>query len=195
MAEITFFKSQKEFHKWFEKNHDKAKGLIVGFYKISSDKQSIRYHEALDEALCFGWIDGVRKSINDISYTIRFTPRKTKSYWSMLNIKRVEELKKLGRMNPSGFKAFDARDQEKSKRYSNERKTIKLNPEYEKKLKANKKAWKFFQSKPPSYQKPAMWWVMSAKQEETRLKRLAKLIEDSENGRTISQLTRTVKPK
>ena len=191
----TFFKTQKEFHKWLEKNHDKAQELIVGFYKISSGRQSIKYQEALDEALCFGWIDGVRKSINDISYSIRFTPRKPKSYWSAINIRRVGELTKLKLMHPSGLKVFDGRDKEKSGRYSNERKIIKLDSSYEKKLKANKKAWEFFQSKPPSYQKPAMWWVMSAKQEETRLRRLAKLIEDSENERTVPPLTPPAKSK
>jgi len=131
----TFFKSQKEFHNWLEKNHDKARELMVGFYKVSTGKQSIRYQEALDEALCFGWIDGIRRSIDDISYSIRFTPRKPKSYWSAVNIKRVGELTKLGLMHPSGLKVFNRRDKEKSERYSNERKTIKLNPEYEKKFK------------------------------------------------------------
>jgi len=185
-----FFSNQSELHKWFEKNYNKTQELIIGFYKKSSGIQSITYQEALDKALCFGWIDGIRRSIDEISYTIRFTPRKPKSYWSMVNIKRVIELKKLGRIQLPGLKTFEARDQEKSERYSNERKMVKLDSSYEKKLKANKKAWDYFQSKPPSYQRPAMWWIMSAKQEETRLKRLAKLIEDSENGRTIPPLTR-----
>jgi uncharacterized protein YdeI (YjbR/CyaY-like superfamily) len=185
-----FFSKQSELKKWFEKNHNKIQELLVGFYKKSSNKPSITYQEALDEALCFGWIDSIRRSIDDISYTIRFTPRKPKSYWSMVNIKRVMELKKLGRMKPSGLKTFRARDREKSEKYSFERRNVKLNPSYERKLKANEKAWDYFQSKPPSYQKPAIWWIMSAKQEETRLKRLARLIEDSENGRTIPPLTR-----
>jgi len=185
-----FFSIQQELRNWFKNNHDKVQELLIGFYKKNSGIQSISYQEALDEALCFGWIDGIRRSIDEISYTIRFTPRKPKSSWSIVNIKRVIDLKKLGRMQLPGLKTFEARDQEKSERYSNERKMVKLDPSYEKKLKANKKAWDYFQSKPPSYQRPAMWWIMSAKQEETRLKRLAKLIEDSENGRTISPLTR-----
>jgi len=160
----TFFKSQKEFHNWLEKNHDKARELMVGFYKVSTGKQSITYQEALDEALCFGWIDGIRRSIDDISYSIRFTPRKPKSYWSAVNIKRVGELTKLGLMHPSGLKVFNGRDREKSERYSNERKTVKLDAKYEKMFKANKKAWEFFQSKPPSYQKPATLCIMSSKQ-------------------------------
>jgi uncharacterized protein YdeI (YjbR/CyaY-like superfamily) len=193
MTETKFFKSQREFHKWLEKNHNKTKELIVGFYKISSGKQSVKYQEALDEALCFGWIDGIRKNIDEISYSIRFTPRRSKSYWSAVNTKRAAELIKLGLMQPSGLKLYKGRDKEKSEKYSNERKNVKLDPEYEKKFKANKKAWEFFQSKPPSYQKPATWWIMSGKREETRLNRLSKLIEDSEKGKTISLLNPSAK--
>jgi uncharacterized protein YdeI (YjbR/CyaY-like superfamily) len=195
MTATKFFKTQKDFHKWLEKNHSKFQELIVGFYKVNSGKPSIRYQEALDEALCFGWIDGIRRNIDEISYSIRFTPRRPKSYWSAVNTKRVAELAKLGLMQPSGLKTFNGRDKKKTERYSNERKNVKLDPEYEKRFKMNKKAWEFFQSKPPSYQKPAVWWIMSAKQEETRLKRLTQLIEDSENGRSIAPLTRTLKAK
>ena len=188
MAKTKFFKSQKDFRKWLEKNHNKVQELIVGFYKVNSGKQSIRYQEALNEALCFGWIDGVRKNIDETSYSIRFTPRKPKSYWSAVNTKRANELIKLGLMHPSGLKIFNERDKEKSEKYSSERKNVKFDPDSEKRFKANKKAWEFFQSKPPSYQKPATWWIMSAKREETRLKRLTKLIEDSEKGKSISLL-------
>ena len=188
MAENKFFKSQKDFRKWLEKNHSKVLELIVGFYKVNSGKQSISYQEALDEALCFGWIDGVRRNIDEVSYSIRFTPRRPKSYWSAVNTKRASELIKLGLMHSSGLKVFNERDKKKSEKYSFERKNVKFDPDSEKRFKANKKAWAFFQSKPPSYQKPATWWIMSAKREETRLKRLAILIEDSEKGKSISLL-------
>ncbi len=150
----------------------------------------------MDQALCFGWIDGVRKGIDDASYTIRFTPRKPQSIWSAVNVKRAQELARQGLMHPAGLKAFEERDQKKSGLYSYEqRESSQLDPAYEKQFKANKKAWDFFQSKPPSYQQPAIWWVMSAKQEETRLRRLATLIQDSEHGRTIPPLTRRSRPE
>ncbi len=192
--EVTFFETSSEFRTWLEEHHDTTQEVWVGFYKTSSGKPSITWPEAVDEALCFGWIDGIRKSIDDVSYTIRFTPRKSSSIWSSVNIKRVGELSKLGLMRPAGLKVFEERDQKKSGLYSYEqRKDSKLDPAYEKQLKANKKAWDFFQSQPASYQQPAIWWVMSAKQEETRLRRLATLIEDSEHGRTIPPLTRRPK--
>jgi uncharacterized protein YdeI (YjbR/CyaY-like superfamily) len=138
-----------------------------------------------------GWIDGVRKGIDEISYAIRFTPRRPHSTWSSVNVKRVGELIKLGLMQPAGLKIFQERDQNKSGIYSYEqRKNSQLDPAYESQLRANKKAWEFFQSRPPSYQQPAIWWVMSARQEEIRLKRLAILIECSEQGRTVPALTR-----
>jgi uncharacterized protein YdeI (YjbR/CyaY-like superfamily) len=188
---ITFFASSSEFRTWLEENHNTTQELWVGFYKKSSGKPSITWPEAVDEALCFGWIDGQRQSIDDLSYTIRFTPRKPHSIWSAVNIKRAQELARLGLMHPAGLKAFEERDQQKSERYSYEQhQNIKLDPAYEQQFKANYKAWDFFQSKPPSYQQPAIWWVMSARQEETRLRRLARLIEDSQHGRTIPLLTR-----
>ena len=192
----TFFATPSAFRKWLEEHHETAQELWVGFYKTSSGKPSITWPEAVDQALCFGWIDGVRKGIDDLSYTIRFTPRKPHSIWSAVNIKRAQELARLSLMRPAGLKAFEERDQKKSGLYSYEqRKSSQLDPAYENQFKANKKAWDFFQSKPPSYQQPAIWWVMSAKQEETRLKRLARLIEDSEHGRTIGPLTRRTRPE
>jgi len=190
---ITFFKSPSELHKWLEQHHAKAQELWVGFYKKSSGKPSITWPEAVDEALCFGWIDGVRKSIDDISYTIRFTPRKSRSIWSAVNVKRAQALTNMGLMQPSGLTAFQARDQDRSGVYSYEQKSHQLDDLYEKKLRANKKAWDFFQAQAPWYQRAARWWVISAKKEETRLKRLATLIEDSAHGRTIAPLTRTTK--
>lgn len=190
---IKFFKSASEFRKWLDANHDKAKEQLVGFNKTHTGKTGISYAEAVDEALCFGWIDGVRKRIDDDRYSIRFTPRKTKSVWSAVNIKRAGELKQLGRMKPSGLKAFETRDQKQTKLYSYEEKTRELDPVYKKKFKANKIAWDFFQAQARSYQKAAIWWVMSAKKEETRLRRLDALIEDSQNERRLPHLTSPAK--
>jgi uncharacterized protein YdeI (YjbR/CyaY-like superfamily) len=193
---ITFFTSASEFRTWLEEHHGTTQELWVGFYKKSSGKPSMTWPEAVDQALCFGWIDGQRQAIDDLSYTIRFTPRKPRSIWSAVNVRRAQELARLGLMQPSGLKAFEERDQKKSGVYSYEqRKSSKLDPAYEQQLQANTKAWEFFQSQPPSYQQPAIWWVMSAKQEETRERRLAKLIEDSEHGRTIPPLTRPANKK
>jgi len=187
----TYFATPSAFRRWLEEHHQTAQELWVGFYKTSSGKPSITWPEAVDQALCFGWIDGVRKGIDDASYTIRFTPRKPQSIWSAVNVKRAQELARLGLMRPAGLKAFEERDQKKSGLYSYEqRKGSQLDPAYEQQFKANKQAWEFFQSKPPSYQQPAIWWVMSARQEETRRKRLVRLIEDSEHGRTVPPLTR-----
>ncbi|HEV2582449.1 MAG TPA: YdeI/OmpD-associated family protein [Ktedonobacteraceae bacterium] len=192
----VFFASPSELRAWFEQNHETTRELLVGFYKTSSGKPSITWPESVDQALCFGWIDGVRKSIDDTSYTIRFTPRKPRSNWSSVNIKRIGELIELGLVQPAGLKVFNERDQQKSGLYSYEqRKAIKLDPAYEEQLRANTKAWEYFQSRPPSYQQPAILWIMSAKQEETRLRRLATLIECSEQGRTISPLTRPTRTK
>ena len=190
---ITFFKSPSELHKWLETHHATAQELWVGYYKKNSGTPSLTWPESVDEALCFGWIDGVRKSIDDISYTIRFTPRKSRSIWSAVNVKRAQALTKMGLMQPSGLTAFQARDQDRSGVYSYEQKSHQLDDLYEKKLRANKKAWDFFQAQAPWYQRAARWWVISAKKEETRLKRLATLIEDSAHGRTIAPLTRTTK--
>src|SRR6266542_1696068 len=184
----TFFANQSELRKWFEKNHDKEQELWVGYYKTVSGKPGITWPQSVDEALCFGWIDGVRKSIDENSYVIRFTHRQPKSIWSAINIKKVEELTKFGLMHPAGIEAFNKRKEEKSRIYSFEQENIQLDKKYEKQFKQNKKAWQFFQSQPPSYQKPAMWWVMSAKQETTRQKKLDELIKDSEARQRISRL-------
>lgn len=189
MNKITFFKTQSEFRKWLSEYHNKADELIVGFYKVATGKASISYKESVDEALCYGWIDGIRKSLGDESYSIRFTPRRKGSIWSRVNIQRAAELEKLGLMKPSGLKIFHSFDKKKTNMYSFEQKTVKLSREFEKQFKANKKAWQYFQSMPPSYQRPAIWWVISAKQEETRKRRLNTLIHDSEAGRKIKVLT------
>lgn len=195
ISHATFFKSPSAWRAWLKKNHSKTKELWVGFYKKDSGKPSITWPESVDQALCFGWIDGIRKSIDAESYKIRFTPRRQRSIWSAVNIKRVKELSKLGLMHPAGLEAFNKRDEKKSAIYSYERATSALDGVYEKQFKENKKAWKFFQSQPPWYRHTSGWWVMSAKKEETRLKRLAVLIKDSKNRTTIPPLRRTKQKK
>ena len=185
----TFFKNQAALRTWLDKNHGKASELWIGFYKVASGKRGITYQEALDEALCFGWIDGITKSLGAESWTIRFSPRKTRSPWSRRNIARAGELRKLGRMAPAGLKAFEGRDRSKDSSYSYENEMRKLAPAYEKRFKANKKAWTFWEAQPPGYRRTASWWVMSAKRDETRDRRLATLIEDSAAGRRIGVLT------
>jgi uncharacterized protein YdeI (YjbR/CyaY-like superfamily) len=179
---VKFFSSQAEFRKWLEKNHDTANELFVGFHKKSSGKKSITYPEALDEALCFGWIDGVRRSIDETSYTTRFTPRKPKSIWSNVNVRHVERLKKAGMMHPAGLAAFEKRDPERTGVYAFENEPATLSPAYEKKFRQNKKAWEFFQKQPPGYKKLMIFRIMSGKKEETRLRRLEQTIEVSEKG-------------
>lgn len=190
-TKILFFKTSMNLRRWFEKHHAKKSEQWIGFYKTTSGKQSITWPESVDQALCFGWIDGVRKSIDEQRYTIRFTPRKGTSIWSAINIKKVEELKKIGLMTEAGLNAFQHRDKKKSNLYSFEqRKHPEFPAPFLKRFKTNQKAWKYFSSMPPWYRRTSTWWVISAKQEPTRLKRLIQLIDDSERGRTIPLLTR-----
>ncbi len=184
----VFFKKQSDLRKWFKKNADTATMLLIGYYRLSTGKPSITWSQSVDEALCFGWIDSVRNSIDEESYSIRFTPRKLNSIWSAVNIKKVGELKELGLMTPKGLTLFENKDENKLRTYSFERSQVELSNEFEKKFKANKKAWKFFQQMAPSYKKPAINWVISAKQEITKLSRLTTLINDSEAGRKIKPL-------
>jgi uncharacterized protein YdeI (YjbR/CyaY-like superfamily) len=185
----VFFRTPSDFRAWLEKHHDTASELYVGFYKKASGKPSITWPESVDAALSFGWIDGVRKSLDEKRYVIRFTPRKPRSTWSAVNIKRVKELTGLGLMRPAGLKAFEARADERSAIYSYEqRKAGVLDPASEREFRANEKAWTFFQAQPPSYRKAAIWWIISAKKEETRRRRLAALIADSARGRRIDLL-------
>jgi uncharacterized protein YdeI (YjbR/CyaY-like superfamily) len=177
-----FFTSPEQFREWLERNHDRAAELLVGFHKKSSEKKSVTYAEALDEALCFGWIDGVRKSFDETSYTIRFTPRKPRSIWSNVNVKHVERLRKAGRMQPPGLEAYERRDAKRTGIYSFENRPRELSPEYEKTFRKNKAAWKFFQEQPPGYKRLMVFRTMSAKKEETRVRRLQQLIESSEKG-------------
>jgi uncharacterized protein YdeI (YjbR/CyaY-like superfamily) len=183
----TFFATAADFRRWLERHHDSAKELLVGFYKVGSGKPSMTWPESVDQALCFGWIDGVRKGIDDESYTIRFTPRKPRSIWSANNIRRVGELKELGLMQPDGLRAFERRSPERSAIYSFEKPPAELPAEAEAAFRKRKAAWTFFNAQPPSYRRVAIHWVTTAKKEETRARRLEKLIEASASGRRLDQ--------
>jgi uncharacterized protein YdeI (YjbR/CyaY-like superfamily) len=180
-----FFKTPAAFNKWLAANHAKSKELWVGFYNKKSGQPSITWPESVDEALCFGWIDGVRKNVDEDSYKIRFTPRKPASVWSAVNIRKVAKLIKEDRMHAAGMKAFAARKENRSGIYAYEQRSAELVEPYLGELKQNKAAWKFFEVQPPSYRKVMNWWVVSAKQEETRLRRLGKLIEASAENRRL----------
>lgn len=171
-----FFQSPADFRTWLEKNHGAARELWIGFYKKNSSKASITWPESVDEALCFGWIDGIRKRVDERSYQIRFTPRRRGSIWSAINIKRADELKKENRMRSAGLKAFAARIENKSGIYSYEQRPIELPERYAKIVKRNQAAWNFFKAQPPSYRKMITWYIVGAKKEETRLMRLKKVI-------------------
>lgn len=190
-----FFKTQSDFRSWLETHHATMQELWVGYYKKDSGKPSITWPQSVDEALCFGWIDGIRKSIDDVSYTIRFTPRKVRSVWSAVNIKRAHELAELGIMQPAGLKALEVRDENRSGIYSYEQRSPELPEPYRQQLKKNRAAWKFFEAQPPSYRKAANWWVLSAKKEDTRATRLNKLIAHSAQGQRIPQFLSAKKSK
>ncbi len=177
-----FFTSAGEFRKWLKKNHKKETELIVGYYKVNSGKPSMTWPQSVDQALCFGWIDGVRKSIDEDRYQIRFTPRKPGSIWSAVNIKKIETLTQQGLMMPAGIAIFQKRTENKSRVYSFENDEAEFSPKLEKQFKSNKAAWKYFQALAPSYRKISKNWVMDAKQETTQLKRMNQLIEASASG-------------
>jgi uncharacterized protein YdeI (YjbR/CyaY-like superfamily) len=186
--EPLFFSTPDQFRAWLEKNHDKEKEILVLFHKTKTGKQCMTWPQSVDEALCFGWIDGIRKSIDDSSYTIRFTPRKPLSIWSAVNVRRAEQLIKQGLMKPAGRAAFEKLDADRSKVYSFEQGRIEFSNEFKKQLKNNKRAWKNFKSMAPSYQRAATWWVMNAKKEVTRQRRLKTLIQDSSEGMRIKPM-------
>jgi uncharacterized protein YdeI (YjbR/CyaY-like superfamily) len=189
VSDPTFFPSATAFHRWLEKNHNSAHELLVGFYRVDSGQVGLTYREALDEALCFGWIDGVRKRYDSGSYTIRFSRRIPGSIWSVVNTRRIEQLLKLGRVHEAGMAVFRRRDVKKSKLYSYEAGKCKLDSTFEKEFRANTTAWEFYQAQAPWYRRTSCYWVMSAKKEETRQRRLAILIDDSAAGRRIKPLT------
>lgn len=186
-----FFPTLSAWRAWLEQHHADAAELWVGFYKRASGRPSITWPESVDGALCYGWIDGVRHTVDDISYKIRFTPRRPRSVWSAINVRRATELSALGLMHRAGQAAFEKRERKRSKIYSYEqRKTAKLPSAYEKTFQRNAKAWKFFSAQAPWYQRTSIYWVISAKKEETQLKRFTTLMECSERQRKIPALTR-----
>ncbi len=187
---LIFFESPVAFRRWLEENHLTENELWVGFHKRATGRPSLTWPESVDQALCFGWIDGIRKSIDGEAYKIRFTPRNPKSNWSGVNIRRMNELIGKGLVMPVGLAVFEKRDERNSARASYEQRAVGLSPEFEAEFRKQVKAWAFFCSQAPSYRKTVMWWVMSAKQEATRQKRLQVLIADSEAGQKIALLRR-----
>lgn len=177
-----FFTTAERFREWLEKNHDKKSELLIGFHRKTSGKKSITYAEAVDEALCFGWIDGVRRSLNETSYEQRFTPRRPKSIWSLVNLRHVERLTNQKRMRPAGLEAFARRDPKRTGVYTFENAPKQLTPAFEKRFRANKVAWEFFEKQPDWFRKGIVNWLMNAKKEETRERRLEKVIESASRG-------------
>ena len=190
-----FFESAAAFREWLEKHHDDVAELEVGFYRVGTGRGGLTYPQAVDQALCFGWIDGVRHRIDGESYSLRFTPRRVRSVWSKVNVDRVAALEREGLMTPAGRAAFEALDEKRSGVYSFEqRQAAELGPEREAQFRQNAGAWSFFSAQPPSYRRAAIWWVISANRGETQVSRLATLIEDSLNGRLIKPLDRSRLP-
>jgi uncharacterized protein YdeI (YjbR/CyaY-like superfamily) len=185
-----FFPTPAEWRAWLDANHENASEVLVGFYKKGSGHPSITWPESVDQALCFGWIDGVRRSLGEEAYTIRFTPRKATSNWSAVNVKRFGELHEHGLVASAGHAAFGRRREDRTAIYSYEQDEAQLSDEYERRLRANPAAWEYFSSRPPWYRRTAIHWVVRAKREATRERRLNQLIGDSAAGRTIGPLTR-----
>ena len=183
-----FFASSRQLRDWLTRNHASGTELWVGLHKKGTGKPSITWPELVDQLLCFGWIDGVRKSLGERSYVIRATPRKRGSNWSAVNLRRMTELIESGAVEPAGFSAYEARDAVKSHAYSFERENVTLGSALEARFKQDRRAWSFFSSQPPSYRRTATWWVVSAKREETRRRRLETLIKDSAAGQRIALL-------
>jgi uncharacterized protein YdeI (YjbR/CyaY-like superfamily) len=187
----AFFATPADFRAWLEANHETEQELVVGFHKKGSGLPSITWPESVDEALCFGWIDGVRRSLGDTSYTIRFTPRRPRSNWSAVNVRRMGELMAAGRVHPAGLRAFEQRVPEKTGIYSYEqRHQAALDPAEEDQLRANAAAWEFFQAQPRWYRTATTWWIVTAKRAATRQSRLDTLIRDSAAGRPVKSLAR-----
>ncbi|HEV3310840.1 MAG TPA: YdeI/OmpD-associated family protein [Chloroflexota bacterium] len=183
-----FFATKMEFESWLEANHASEPELLVGFKRKATGLPTMTWKESVDAALCFGWIDGVRRGVDDESYSIRFTPRRKRSIWSRVNIARVQALMAEGRMRPAGQLAFEERDASRAEKYSYEREQASLSPAQESAFRREPNAWEFFERQAPSYRKAAIWWVVSARQEETRAKRLAKLIANSGDNRRLGML-------
>jgi uncharacterized protein YdeI (YjbR/CyaY-like superfamily) len=185
-SESTFFSTESDFRRWLEVNHATGSELLVGFWKKSSGKPSIDWPQARDQALCFGWIDGIRKSLGDDAYTIRFTPRRRGSIWSKINVERFAALKAEGLMTPVGERAYEE-NKHKSGLYSYENEQKELTAKEKALFRKSKAAWADWESRPAGYRKTVLHWISSAKRPETRAKRLAQLIEDSAAGRRIAQ--------
>jgi uncharacterized protein YdeI (YjbR/CyaY-like superfamily) len=190
-----FFATPERFRAWLERNHQRATELWVGFHKRDTGKPSLTWPQSVDEALCFGWIDGIRKSLGETSYVIRFTPRRPSSRWSDVNTRRITELSAQGRVRPAGVAAFERRDPARSASYSYEqRQSSKLDRSHQRRFRANREAWAWFAAQPPWYRRVASFYVVSAKREETRARRLAILIECSARGERIGLLKRPPSP-
>ena len=187
---LRTFRSAAEFRTWLARHHGSTRELLVRCYKSHAQDKGLSYRQALDEALCFGWIDGVRRSVDGDSFSTRFTPRKPKSKWSVVNIRRAAELEAEGKMAEAGRKAFAGRHVNRSTHYSFEEKPRKLDPTGNRLFQANRRAWEFFQAQAPWYRRTAIFWVTEAKREETRRRRLAELIACSARGEPIGPLKR-----
>jgi len=183
-----FFKGPEAFRRWLEKNHDRVDQQWIGFYKKASGRPSMTWPESVDAALSFGWIDGIRKSLGAESYAIRFTPRRERSVWSATNIESARRLIESGEMRPSGLAAFERRREDRSRMYSFEQGEVALGDDLEGRLRADRKAWAYWQAQPPSYRRTVTWWIISAKREETRLRRLEALIADSAAGQSVKPM-------
>lgn len=190
MKEPLFFATQSELRKWFQKHHQTETEVWIGYYKKATGIPSIDWSQSVDEAICFGWIDGIRRKIDEQSYKIRFTPRNPKSHWSAVNLAKVEKLLELGLIMPAGLEVYNQRDEKKSRQASYERQHIELDQQYEAKIRQNEKAWLYYKNLAASYKKASIHWVMSAKNEETRLRRLDILIQSCETEKKIPLLRR-----
>jgi uncharacterized protein YdeI (YjbR/CyaY-like superfamily) len=195
VGDVIYFASPAAWRAWLEEHHASAGEAWVGFHRKATGRQTLTWAEAVDEALCFGWIDGIRKRVDDTRYTNRFTPRRPGSAWSRINIARVGELTAQGRMRPAGLAAFEARREDRSGIYSFEQPRDAVLPaDYERRLRADAAAWAYFSAAAPSYRRAVIHWILSAKREETRLRRLEQLIADSAAGRRVPPLTPPARP-
>lgn len=188
--EPVYFDSPQALRAWLERHHDTASALVVGLHKRHTGRAGPTWAEVVDQALCFGWIDGVGHRVDDDRYTVRLTPRRRGSRWSDVNVRRVAALTDAGLMHPAGLAAYEARDPARTGTYAHEQRKVRLDPAYEAELRADPAAWAWFSARPPSYRRDATWWVMSAKREETRRRRLATLVADSAAGRPVPPLAR-----
>jgi uncharacterized protein YdeI (YjbR/CyaY-like superfamily) len=192
--EAIYFDSAADLRRWLEEHHDRASELLIGFHRKSSGRPGLTYPEAVEEALCFGWIDGITRRVDLGRWAVRFTPRKARSNWSLINTRRAAQLEKEGQMAPAGLRAYEARDRTRSGAYTYEQRFQPFESTQEATFRRNARAWSFFQAQPPSYRRAATLWVISAKREETRQRRLANLIEHSNRGERLPALTSPARP-